>query len=931
MRLKARWFLMILMLGGLAARWEVVSAPGDQKWAFIPPRLGATTAPSLGPAGTVLFGCLPGMIYSVDSATGILRWELDTGGAIFDSTPAAGPDGTVYIGSSLGMYHRGLHAIDGNTGHLKWTFFTQRGVNSSPALGPDGTVYFVSDGYRLHALDALTGEWKWDFRFRNTGGPFASSAPAVGADGTVYVGSTDGYVYAVEGTSGTGKWEFETGAEIRHSPALGEDGTLYIGSDRLYALNGRTGDLRWETEPNRRVSTSAIITTHGTIIAGFRSPEGSRLRALDGGTGAELWWLPADASILATPALAADDVLYVAMGTRLLRVDARSGALLSEGWELGAEVSGQAPLIGPDGTVYCYGSGGALVAIEGNKPPAASPWPLYRQGPERRGQGQDRPPQEPIITLSPTAKMISEGGTLRLVAAAVGMPPLSYQWEFDGHPLTGATDALLEVQNVAASATGTYRLVATNPHGSATSVEAWVEVRPFHSWPIGTSLWTRDFGLPLRAAPAVGPDGSLYMGDGMGRVHALDPASGRTRWFYPTAGALTASVVVGDHEMIYAASDRLYALHAQTGELLWALEGSSPVHPQPPLWIGLPRSGFAAPATGGNGLLYAIRRHQFPETNHLLAVDARLRTLRWSAAVSGHSLLSPDGGVAVGPEGSVYAAGFGALAIYAFDGTSGIRHWQTPEASYRNATISVDFDGTILVSTAHGGLAALHPDTGHPKWELAWSGDVGTARPAVGLDGLLLAVDPTGRLLALNLSDGSPRWSFETESPLQGVPAITSDGTVYVGSADRRLYALDAANGAKRWEYLADDQLRGSPIIAADGTVYVGSLGGLLHAVKGTAGPAASAWPMQAQNARNTARQPGKAPRLRIERLPDGSMRVEGDTAGVTRITVETSSDLVHWQSGIEAAGGNPGVMMIVPTNNAAGFVRLRGEPVQSD
>ncbi len=82
----------------------------------------------------------------------------------------------------------------------------------------------------------------------------------------------------------------------------------------------------------------------------------------------------------------------------------------------------------------------------------------------------------PVITSSPSNQIIVIDSTVTLTAAATGTAPLTYQWQFDGTNISGATNTSLTLTNAQPGNTGTYRMVATNPYGSATSSAAILTV-----------------------------------------------------------------------------------------------------------------------------------------------------------------------------------------------------------------------------------------------------------------------------------------------------------------------------------------------------------------------------------------------------------------------------------------------------------------------
>jgi hypothetical protein len=78
----------------------------------------------------------------------------------------------------------------------------------------------------------------------------------------------------------------------------------------------------------------------------------------------------------------------------------------------------------------------------------------------------------PVIFVQPASQsvLVSRSATFQVVAG--GAPPLSYQWQFNGTNLAGATRTSLALNNVQVSDGGPYTVVVTNLFGSVTSVPA---------------------------------------------------------------------------------------------------------------------------------------------------------------------------------------------------------------------------------------------------------------------------------------------------------------------------------------------------------------------------------------------------------------------------------------------------------------------------
>jgi hypothetical protein len=82
----------------------------------------------------------------------------------------------------------------------------------------------------------------------------------------------------------------------------------------------------------------------------------------------------------------------------------------------------------------------------------------------------------PKITTQPQEVYASAGSPFSLTVAAQGQLPFTYKWQKDGADIPNATSATLTIATPAVSDSGTYRVVVTNPSGTATSAEAKVVI-----------------------------------------------------------------------------------------------------------------------------------------------------------------------------------------------------------------------------------------------------------------------------------------------------------------------------------------------------------------------------------------------------------------------------------------------------------------------
>lgn len=172
---------------------------------------------------------------------------------------------------------------------------------------------------------------------------------------------------------------------------------------------------------------------------------------------------------------------------------------------------------------------------------------------------------DPIIVSQPVSVATNVGWMVAFRVAAVGTPPLSYQWRKNGEAIAGATDATLSLRNVQATDAGIYDVVVTNVFGSVISAGARLTLMPsldlsFHPAPNGSVY-----------ALAVQPDGKLLLGGAFSALQAT-PRSCIAR--VNPDGTLDPAFNPG-------ASGYVYALAIQTdgrilaGGTFWTLAGQT--------------------------------------------------------------------------------------------------------------------------------------------------------------------------------------------------------------------------------------------------------------------------------------------------------------------------------------------------------------------
>ncbi len=322
----------------------------------------------------------------------------------------------------------------------------------------------------------------------------------------------------------------------------------------------------------------------------------------------------------------------------------------------------------------------------------------------------------------------------------------------------------------------------------------------------GELEWSFQTGHIIESSPAVGFDGTIYVGSADNFTYAINP-DGTEKWKLWTGTVYQSSPAIGLDGTVYIGSigflgqndSKFYAINPD-GTEKWSIPNlgirSSPV-------IG-PDSTIYVGSCDGN--LYAIN----PDG-----------TVKWSYATIGHIHSSP----AIAFDGTVYVGSTDGN-LYAIN-PDGSAKWATGVSLVDYSSPAIGSDGTIYIGTHNGRLVAVNSN-GTAKWTFTTGGNVESSA-GIGSDGTIYVGSYDNKVYALN-PDGTEKWHFTTNGDVESSPAIGADGTIFVGSNDNKLYAINP-DGTEKWRFTAGSHIYSSPAIGTDGTIYVGSHYGKLYAV----------------------------------------------------------------------------------------------------
>ena len=363
------------------------------------------------------------------------------------------------------------------------------------------------------------------------------------------------------------------------SPALAEDGTVYqVGSDgfdgSVTAFEPLHGARKWST----------VITAPASI-----SP-----------------------SIEATPTVVKDGSVFVmtgaeSAGTHFYKLDKAGKILWSDQGASGyGDGFDSSPAIGADGTMWlAYDESPAAILLFSQGDATSPPHEIARVNID---SGSDIEAQSGAIGDDGTAywaddgklEVLAKDGRLWRHDATDG----EFQWihSRSAPALTLDGAVVFAYANTNFDKTVVHTVVTAVTSGRGTGRRLWrtviADTAPIV--PLGpTDSLSLDDRLGL-SSPAVGPDGTIYVGGGNG-LYALDRRTGAIKWRAGAALVSSSPAVGADGTVFFGSADGKLTAASPAGKVLWTIQTGGSVNSSPA--IGADGAVFVA---SDDGYLYAV-------------------------------------------------------------------------------------------------------------------------------------------------------------------------------------------------------------------------------------------------------------------------------------------------------------------------------------
>ncbi|QDT07604.1 Outer membrane protein assembly factor BamB precursor [Rubripirellula lacrimiformis] len=285
----------------------------------------------------------------------------------------------------------------------------------------------------------------------------------------------------------------------------------------------------------------------------------------------------------------------------------------------------------------------------------------------------------------------------------------------------------------------------------------------------GKEIWSHNYDTGFIASPAVHQTGSadpngkgdvVVVGDIDGNLYAIDAATGKERWTQTTEGEINGSAAFHDgHVLVTSQDGKLYCFELADGKPVWTYTTDDQIRCSPTIAGDLTFLG------GCDGRLHMVDLKTGKAAREPLPLDGPTGS---TPAVRGSKAFLPimDG------------------AVFAFDWKSAKQLWRYedddfPQEYRSSAAVG---DQLVILSSQRKQIDAVSIETGKRVWRHTLRRRADASPVIAGDDVFIAATD--GRLVRLSLADGTDeKWSYEIRGSFLAAPAI-ADHMLFIADED---------------------------------------------------------------------------------------------------------------------------------------------------
>jgi outer membrane protein assembly factor BamB len=737
-----------------------------------------------------------GALYAFDHSFTFL-WAINAAAynCTFRGTPVITGDGALYIAgasaTSAQNYFFSVVDTGGTAGGggpvIKWQ--NPPPVNGQVAVSPiidlSGTVYTATDQGTIYSFTDYDniGTQNWQYTSPDAHAIINPLTFDNSYNKLAYTtfGTTSANLYVVDLSSNptadppVPRWGPVTFTNERcNTPAIDISNIIYLSTNsvaatqgQVYAIDISNGDSKWLNPVvinDVNLSAMAIDNVNKKVYCTSRNA----LNVIDSSNGVLEWSYQYNvtpvvgaSSINSIPLIDASYNVYFGGGTNYVHsVNTLTRRL---NWKYKTIGSGGVPgmlMLSDNNNLYFGANDGRMYDLSGNGPNTLTTpiVQMYMLNPQHTGLSAYYGP-----TTTPTLRQVANFNASNLfVLPALGI----------------GTDGTLYI------GTNNGYLNALNPGNLSLKWSVRLNNATLPNMTSPNSMYT---------TPAIGFNGTIYIGSNEGNLYAVNPLNGSLKWVYRigTGYPLQSSPMIdSDGNIYFGAGQNVYSLGdaGEHGFMRWLSPFATNGHVN------------SSPALGQNGFLYFGSDDGF-----VYAINSITGLLQWkfNATEAGSAVVQP---------------------IYTSATVDASNNVIIGNGSYMDGTLYY-LDGVSLgISDASRTLWTCKPQAslGGPLFNTV----------AVKQNTIYLAT--IGKLYAINRLNGLVKWTFVTVNCYYTSPIIDASGTIFVASLDARtnngkIHAL-TDNGSSVVRYWPEDYDTGQPyerlappVLGSDGTIYMSS------------------------------------------------------------------------------------------------------------
>lgn len=316
-----------------------------------------------------------------------------------------------------------------------------------------------------------------------------------------------------------------------------------------------------------------------------------------------------------------------------------------------------------------------------------------------------------------------------------------------------------------------------------------------------THSWTFTTGAEVKSSAAI-DEKHVYVGSADGHVYALHRESGELVWKCVAQGGVEAPVLLVGNSVYVGSLDGFFlALETETGQERWRHD------------VGAKITGSANWLPDAKGKPASLVLGSYDSTVRCLALEDG--KLLWSFTADSYVNGTPSVN-----DSRVVFGGCDAL-LRVLDGDKGTELFSVEAGSYVAGSAAV-IDNHAFFGNFENQFMCVALADRKIVWTYTDEEESGPflSSPAIGSDRIVVG-SRDGRVHCVSRKTGKRLWAFRTDGDVDSSPVICGNKAL-VGSSDGRLYLLQLSNGSVLWQYEIGEAITTSPAVVPD-LVVVGA------------------------------------------------------------------------------------------------------------